>query len=107
MDSAVDHCGRRRSRASRELSTRNFATFHLEVDRPAALEEYNDSLGLTSLLRTLVAAFTELRVSDTKQLRERGSSIRCEIFISAKMSFDNLGCRLLREKNNSKGAFSM
>src|SRR5215203_4104742 len=96
MDLAAGQSERGRSRASRELSTRNFATFHLEVDRPAALEEYNGSSGLTSLLRTLVAAFTELRVSDAKQLGESGGSVRCEIFVSAKVSFDNLGCRLLR-----------
>src|SRR6185369_247398 len=85
-------CGRGRSRAGQELSTRNFATFHLEVNRQAALEEYTGfSAGLTPLLRALFATAAELSIGDAKQLGKGGRSFGCEIFVGTKMSFDDLG----------------
>src|ERR1044072_5964181 len=49
---------------------------------------YRIHVGLTSLLRI---AFAELSVSNAKQLGKRGGSFGGEIFVGAKVSFDDLG----------------
>src|SRR6185369_9718906 len=87
-DLMAGQCGRGRSRAGQELSTRNFATSHLEVNRQAALEEYT---GFSSDLTSLLRALTELGVSDAKQLGKGRRSFGCEIFVGPKMCFDDLG----------------
>src|ERR1043165_9801147 len=50
---------------------------------------YRIHVGLTSLLRAL--ALAELSVSNAEELGKRGGSFRCEIFVGAKVSFDDLG----------------
>src|SRR5215213_2261596 len=92
---------RAKSRRPRAFNS-NFRHFSPGGRSPSSTQRvYRIHCGLTALSGALFAAAfvqlsAELSVSDAKQLGKRRRSFGCEIFIGAKVSFDNLRRRLFR-----------